>query len=147
MNFRRGMFRFWVLVTLAWLAGCTYWAYSIFADTELGSKYYVLQTPNDDFLALDSRFKPADFTKSHIRYDFPNEVVLLAHNSMTKEIVAERANEFDKKFVIIRDAELRSLKHQQIPAWLAGTVLPPAAIFFLGYALGWAFSGFRRERT
>jgi hypothetical protein len=143
------MFRFWVLFTVAWLIGCGVWAWSIANETRLyPPEAWVLPSATAGFYKSENPNGAYELKPTHTEYEFEyhQNIILFVHKSIPHEVfLATKAKGFYDAHVALRAAQLRQQKIDQIPTLLAGSVLPPAMVFIIGYATGWAFSGFRKS--
>jgi hypothetical protein len=166
VNIRRGMFRFWVLFTIAWLIGCGMWAYGKMTSTRIPATNNAALPPGFELDPTSTRLQL--FRQQYPQYKDMSDAELA--NALHSKFYSDMSRaEFDRKIgaplglfdnipmakpgqPVTDPALLRLLNASEPPSRLAlitpilGTALGvPALIFIVGYALGWAFSGFRNS--
>ena len=145
MNIRRGAFRFWVLFTAAWLIGSAIWAYNVMQSTWLPAHVYFIPDATGELYQLENPFRTHELeSKLHTKFVYDHNVTLYVHTSVSKEVSEAKRSSFEKTYVTTRPAELRENHRRELRDVALVAVIPPVVVFVIGYALGWAFAGFRR---
>jgi hypothetical protein len=140
MNWQKGFFRAWVLLTIIWLAGAGTFAYGpthAYFDADRKITNLELTQKNKEPNPFDQFDKPKP-SKKH-----------LTDTEVFGTPPAEKPLDFSKFGTLDEQAEyvdrrtaLRKLKIIAIIA-MAG----PAALLALGAMIVWVFSGFRKEQA
>ncbi len=149
VNVRRGLFRLWVLFTACWAIGCAAVAYDIAYHTRLYPLEVLLPPSNqpDNFFQGEDPYRTDQLRSTHNSYQFQPEyaITLYVHNSVSHEtFLAQHATTFTDRHVKPRMERLRTQKMEGLQSTGLTAVLVPAVLFIGGYALIWAFAGFRR---
>ena len=167
MNWKQGLFRFWLLAAVLWLLGSGYLAYGTFARPApfSGDFQYDVQTKDmpwntdwskplyetiyppgkgpwpDSFSPVESQYIEEwgkDVKLGRlVTIDFPDHSILYLSAALTKDDRAFLANLF---------WEQRWHRYwSTIARWLGAAFGPPAATLVLGIAMAWVLRGFRKK--
>ncbi len=150
LNIRRGFFRLWFVVSVAWIAGCIALLCSAILRPHVTEKVYVLPSLTPDVYELDlasDRFS-AEF-QNYVTINFPNNVTLLApKGDATKKALIDRdfPKTFLEKYSKPRDIEVSLARATALGelGWIA--FVPPVVLLVFGWAIGWSLSGFKPDK-
>jgi hypothetical protein len=144
MNIRRGMFRFWVLFSVAWVIGCAVWGYGEMGSDSLDQRAFMLPSDKDPVSPVDF-WQTYDLKRTYTQIDLPYEVLLLVHPSVSRETALAHSRVLTAHQTPVRQAELRG-KRFAFFALASGLALGvPAGVLAIGAAIAWALSGFKRS--
>jgi hypothetical protein len=147
MNWRRGLFRFWLAVSALWLIIVVVLFYPQVVSPYIEPQAYILRDDSDSgFLQLDnvSDSNDQDFKAAYqIEIEFPNKVTLFAKDDTPKPVLDTQSKSFYEQHVKPREAELAAARWQSLERASATGVLPPLALLLVGLVIGWIVSGFK----
>ena len=120
MNYRRGLFRLWVILTVLWVGGIaiSVWQYA-------SAEYRSIA----DYQAAYAKMGPWERHRDPVSLAQMNDREMIARYDYLK---GDRAPEFNPSPWLVEGAGV--------------ALLPPLALLALGTVLGWAFSGFRHAK-
>jgi hypothetical protein len=143
MKIARGMFRLWILLSAVWLILVAAVSFESITNPYLSTRSYILPDQTLKPYLSDSPYVAFDIQKSHTEMEFPNEVKVYAHPSISVDSLSAWAREFAREYVQPREKE-RAQKRWEIfftaVGWAAGV---PVMLLIFGLALRWVFAGFR----
>src|SRR5205809_7133465 len=145
MNWRRGLFRLWLVVSALWLIAVVVFFYSQVVSPYIEPRAYIL-TDDLKFFELDnvSDSEDRDFKAAYqTEIEFPNKVTLFAKDDTPKPVLDTQSKSFYEQHVKPREAELTTARRQSLERASATGVLPPLALLLLGLVIGWIVSGFK----
>lgn len=146
----RGFFRIWLLLAVLWVIAGVGISFAALATPYVPSKYVGINLENeaislhdnygDIARAMDAAVSNGTATKTAVR---PGYALFTPVN-----IEPWRYYEFVEKATSQVDAYIQretiARRSQAIQGAAAGTFLPPLIVLILGWAVGWAISGFRK---
>ncbi len=170
MNWRRGLFRAWLLISPLWIAGVCVLAVPSVRSSLEGLHTYVPAMRKDKGFPADGSLSEEQWklpyyeiflpAKDPVTFDIPGYEV---RSAIEKEYVAKGLGSvvqfpdggrlFLSRYLMKEDEEFiaRSFWGQRWSRWWAaawgwvlGGFLPPAVLLVLGYSLLWVGRGFRR---
>jgi hypothetical protein len=165
MNWRRGLFRAWLLISALWIAGACVIAVLAVSRAVSDASYQYVATLREGKPWQQNRSEP--FYKSHKspREDDPPEfsrigyqylslfredakvglnIVVQMPDSSTLYLISALTSE-DRDFVSHAFWEQRWFRWwDESWRWIVGILLPPVFLLLIGYALLWTLKGFKQ---
>jgi hypothetical protein len=156
MNFKRGMLRLWVALSLLWMAGVTFIAFEQFHDLGVFAGDYVRMGQLRDEKAKtdyskpykENFFAPGEDGRPDI---FVNDDHKFPSDGMQKvefpdHSVLRLSKEFNKRDMEIASKAFWEQRWRRyatiITPWVAAFLGPPAALLLLGWIVAWITRGF-----
>ncbi|MEZ5781184.1 MAG: hypothetical protein R3D70_05995 [Rhizobiaceae bacterium] len=145
MNMRRGLFRLWVLFAGLWALGVGMATWSSVADPYLPTERYLYYPDTDLFHVAPATFNPySDDTLKELPYPF--NTYLHLQSGMTEEQARRLIKRFRAEIIPTREARLPEVRWKNIREGLLFGTVPSVILFALGYAILWAFAGFKQTK-
>lgn len=147
MNIRRGLFRVWIVLSIAWIIAGVALNYQAIANPQLPDQVYVMKDANSGFFKLDNPFDQFDssFVTAHsARIEFPNNVSLFPAKDVSEAVVRAQAAGFFERYSQPRESELSATRLATLSRSVPLIVGPPLTLLALAAVVGWVVAGFRR---
>lgn len=147
MNFRRGLFRVWIVLSAAWIIAGVALSYQAIANPQLPDEVYIMKDANSGFFKLDNPFDQFDsnFAAGHsARIEFPNNVSLFPAKDVPEAIVRAQAATFFQRYSQPREGALSAARVATSARALPLIFGPPLALLALAAVVGWVVAGFRK---
>ena len=145
MNWRRGLFRLWLVVSALWLIVVVVFFYPQVVSPYIEPHAYIL-TDDLKFFELDNVADSEDrnFKAAYqIEIEFPNKVTLFAKDDTPKPVLDTQSKSFYEQHVKPREAELGTARWHSLERAFATGLLPPLAFVLLGLVIWWIVNGFK----
>lgn len=157
MNWSRGFFRIWILVSILWMITVGLFSYNSIERPYLSSDGYLydvdtskppkrMEEYSTDFREADRRKGEGELVKYEItRDDTPNVVTYhflpatILHEQRIKVIEG-----YMERATAIQNARMRRARHENIISMVQSMIFPPVILLCIGVAIRWVFLGFRR---
>lgn len=167
MNYKRGLFRIWILVSVLWIVGCAGFAYIHYSTAyPAGRNYqYVIQTKKmpwetdwtkpiyeiafapgkgkfpEAFQLIDDKyldgFNKAVNAGTKKTVDMTNMDTLYISAEYNQNDVAILSDEFE--------AQWWGRFFSDYKPYAIGAIVPPVCLLILGFLIGWVIAGFRKS--
>lgn len=150
MNFKRGLFRLWLVLSIGWTGLMVYDFYDRIKSPYIALREYRYVRDTKEFVAHVNEtdaMKWMDFTRTHDEVEFPNNVIAYIPSELPGEDLRALARRFQSRYVAPRDVEVSAKRQEYVWSLVQSALGPPLAAFGIGAALVWAFSGFTRSKS
>jgi hypothetical protein len=131
-KFLNGWVRLWIVVTALWISSIAYLAYPSIAEVSDRVKYEIKRDGVGTFEATFSRGEPEDLRQREIA----ERLIPMFEANPAKY----RGQVFDEPYTNFA----KHARPDRISTALSLALLPPLAIFLLGWAFAWVRQGFAR---
>ncbi|MQW63171.1 hypothetical protein GHK33_10985 [Sinorhizobium meliloti] len=150
MNIKRGLFRLWLVLSIAWIAFMGYDFYDRIKSPYIPLQEYRYVPETKKFIPHVDETDPMkwmDFTRTRDRVEFPINVIAYIPSELPGEDAHALRRRFHAEFVVPRETEVSTKRREYILELVHAAFWPPVAVFLIGAALVWAFSGFARAKV
>lgn len=157
MNWSRGFFRAWILISILWVITVGLFSYSSIERPYLSSDGYLYELdtskPPKRLEAYSTDFREAERRKGEgelVEYEITNDdtqnvttfhflPATLPHERRIKVIEG-----YIERATAIQNARMRRARRENIISMVQSMFIPPSILLCIGIAIRWVFLGFRR---
>lgn len=144
MNIKRGIFRIWVVLSLAWAIAVSAIFFDEIKSPYLLEKNYLYVEGANKFLLIPDHNSRTKMRETMTEVTFPNNVSWFVSSPVPDAKMKALIPDFLKTYVEPRRAEIRQKRVERTETAIMAALIPIAMIFTVGAALLWAFSGFSK---
>lgn len=150
MNIKRGLFRLWLVLSIGWIALTGSDFYDRMKSPYIPLQVYRYIPESKTFIPHVDETDPMKWLASaetRKMVEFPNSMILYIPSQLSDEATKALGRRFQEEFVLSRNAEVSAKRQEYIWQLVQAAFGPPIAVFLVGMALVWAFSGFTRTKV
>lgn len=150
MNVKRGLFRLWILASVAWSVLIISDNWSGIKDPYIQEKRYVYRPTTQviELLSDDEQSKNSRaLLMEHDQLPLNNRVTLYIPQGVDVEAAKPLVQEFARTAPTWRQSDIEEARKARIYATTKSVTLPIFFSFIVGAALMWAIAGFARPHT